>query len=523
MIHKAFPRFTLLAVLLIYAPLALAQQNLSFSGTATGSSEVMGFAPAKVLDNDSTTSWRSASGDSTPWIAVRLPGATEVVDVSLQLGSTNRSSKLQLQFLLNGEWRSMQDVPLDGEPMVTIKLEKPLLTDRLRIQAMDGAGLEISVFNLIGQSYVDESVGEVKKILVNQSGYNLNRPKAFTAPEASDGSRFGIFSVDRPEAPLFEGEVVGGKGYFHEFNPLTEEEFVVKIGDWESFPFRIGPNWLERVTYRSMVDFMLGARHLVGNVTEKRPISFEWRDGDFFNWSLQTLVAMYLSNPEAYKRMEVKGSYVSNDSYPADYRGLWGALDPFAPGTPDVVQLIHWDADVKVSMKLDHEMQKAELAHFLYAWPYLSQWLPRQNFEAVYAFAKSVWAKPDVSEHANSIYDQSPEHNLLSLKTKLGTTKGEMPPGFSVVPNLMMYEVAKSQGEEDAEKYFDAAFRQMTWIIKHLDWEDPMTTKGQRMSEHITMRAFHYFYSQYPDRYPAGLKEKVTDWARMALSRSDNI
>jgi hypothetical protein len=52
---------------------------------------------------------------------------------------------------------------------------------------------------------------------------------------------------------------------------------------------------------------------------------------------------------------------------------------------------------------------------------------------------------------------------------------------------------------------------------------DPMTTKGQRMSEHITMRAFAYFHSQFPDRAPDGLKEKVIEWAKIAISRSDNF
>ncbi|WP_209329263.1 discoidin domain-containing protein [Lunatimonas salinarum] len=523
MSHK-FP-FTILLLFFCSALVfeSASQQNLSFSGQAYVSSEDSGHDASLALDGDDKTSWRSGQEDSTPWITVRLPGATEVVSVHLTLGPLNVSKKVQLQYLLNGEWRKIQDIELAGLRQLEIALQKPLLIDRLRLQSMDALRLDIAMFNLIGQSYVDESVGEVKRILVNQSGYNLHRPKGFTAPEIPDGTVFHIYAADRPNQSLYEGKVVGGKGYFHDFNPEAEEEFFIGIGDLASFSFRIGPNWLERVTYRSMVDFMLGARHMVGNVTEKRPLSFEWRDGDFFNWSLQTLVAMYLSNPEAYQRMEVKGAYVSNDSYPEEYRGLWGDLDPFAPGTPDVVQLIHWDADVKVSMKLDHEMQKAELAHFLYAWPYLSQWLPRQNFEVVYAFAKSVWAKPDVSKHANSIYDQSPEHNLFSLKTKLGTTKGEMPPGFSVVPNLMMYEAARKMGETDAEKYFDAAFRQMEWLIKNLDWQDPMTTKGQRTSEHVTMRAFHFFYSQYPDRCPAGLQEKVNEWAKVAISRSDNM
>lgn len=104
----------------------------------------------------------------------------------------------------------------------------------------------------------------------------------------------------------------------------------------------------------------------------------------------------------------------------------------------------------------------------------------------------------------------------------MGTTKGEMPPGYSVIPNLMMHEVTKKRGEKDAEKYFEAAYRQMEWMIQNLDWKDPIVTKGQRMSEHMTMRAFAYFQNKFPDRAPSGLNEKVTEWAKVVVSRSDN-
>ena len=204
-------------------------------------------------------------------------------------------------------------------------------------------------------------------------------------------------------------------------------------------------------------------------------------------------------------------------------KGKWGSLEPYDENAPDIVKLIHWDVDVKISQQLEHEHQKAELAHFLYAFPYLKQWLPQQNFEIVYNYLKEKWIKADVSKRSTSQYDKSPEHNLLSLKTKLGTTKGELPPGHSVIPNLMMYEVAKKQGEPDAGKYFNAAYQQMTWMIANLDWNNPLTTKGQRMSEHITMRAFAYFYHQYPNKRPKGLFEKVEKWAEIAISRSYNM
>ncbi len=252
--------------------------------------------------------------------------------------------------------------------------------------------MQLSEVLLLGQKYADTSGLENKPVLVNQSGYNLNRSKRFTAPGVKDHTPFAVVNA-RTGKEEFNGKVMGEKGDFSNFNPLSEDEFIVKIKELESFPFRIGPNWLERVTYRNMVDFMLGARHYVGTVDDIRRISFAWRDGDFFNWSMQSLVAMYLSNPEAYERMERKGCYVSNKEFPENYKGLWGKLEAFADDTPDIVQLMHWDADVKISQQLDHEMQKAELAHFLYAWPYIKQWLPQQNFDLVYQYVEDNWGK----------------------------------------------------------------------------------------------------------------------------------
>jgi hypothetical protein len=499
------------------------KNNLSLTGTATASSSQHLSSPNTTIDGDSNTFWSSEAGDLNAWLTVRLPGATELRRISVLFGPERKpNTKFHLQYLLNGEWRNVEKIENNTSEKIDIDLKKELLTDRIRLAAADQQPMQVMEFALFGQVYVDTVDLAAKPILVNQSGYNLNRPKHFSAPEMKDQTPFVIKEVGQ-ESVLFQGVIQGGKGSFSDFNPRSTSEYVVKASDEESFPFRIGPYWLERVSYRLMLDFMIGARHYVGNVTDIRPISFEWRDGDFFNWSLQSLVAMYLSNPEAYERMEVTAGYVPNTSFPENYLGFWGKLEPFAPETPDVVQLIHWDADVKLSQKLDHEMQKAELAHFLYAWPYLEKWLPKQNFDAIYAYAISVWEKEDVSKHSLSQYDLSPEHNLLNLKTQLGTTKGEMPPGFSVIPNLMMYEVALREKAPAAEKYFLAAYNQLEWMITNLDWNDPMTTKGQRMSEHMTMRAFAFFYTQYPDRAPEGLKEKVEEWAKIAISRSDNF
>lgn len=498
------------------------QNNLSLTGTATASSSTNGYEANRVTDGNVGTYWRSGKEDKNPWAIVKLPGATEIVRIGVRTGNVGPAvSDFKLQFMHNGAWKDIWKMSGNTEDYLIVGFDKPVLSDRIRFITDSPEPVELVELELYGQVYVDSTAADVKKILVNQSGYNLNRIKRFSAPTIVGQMEFQVLTM--PEGKeVYRGNLQDGVGDFSDFNPTSESEYVIAVGEHRSYPFRIGVNWLERVTYRNMVDFMVGARHYVGTTKLIRPLSWEWRDGDFFHWAQQSLVSLYMSNPEAFNRMEPTVRYVPNGDFPEKYTGKWGALHPYLPEAPDIVKLIHWDADVKISQQLEHEMQKAELAYFLYAWPSLKQWLPKQNFDVVYAYLKTKWSKSEVEAYSTTQYDQSSSHDLLALKTKLGTTKGELPPGYSVIPNLMMYEVAKSQGEKDAEKYFKAAYNQLEWMIQYLDWNDPMTTKGQRMSEHITMRAFAYFFHKYPDRLPNGLGEKVEDWAKVMISRSDN-
>jgi len=256
-------------------------------------------------------------------------------------------------------------------------------------------------------------------------------------------------------------------------------------------------------------------RHYVGTYKAKCRGSFGWRDDHHFAWVLRALVPQYMSNPAAYQRMPRQVNYEQPQA------GKWGALEPYDEDAPDIVKLIHWGADVTVTQELTHEFLKGELAYFLYAWPMLKQWLPQQNYDAVLAFVEEHWGKARADRKYP--YDTSPEHNLFALKTKLGTTKGELPPGHSIMPNLLMYEVATRDGLPGADKYIDAARAQVDWIVKNLDWEDPQTTKGQRMSEHITMTSLAAFLQLCPEKAPPGLREKIQQWARVMVRRSENM
>ena len=204
---------------------------------------------------------------------LKLPGATEISELAIQLPEgVAVISDFSVQTILNGSWRNVKEITNNTSSQVAIAFDKPILTDRIRLWIKDGGEAAISELLAFGQNYVNSTAGDVKKILVNQSGYNLGRPNRFSATNLPDGSSFVIYQIkDRKQ--VYSGKIEKGKGDFSDFNPISQEEFLIASGSEESFPFRIGPNWLERVTYRNMVDFMVGARHYVGTTDLIRPLS----------------------------------------------------------------------------------------------------------------------------------------------------------------------------------------------------------------------------------------------------------
>lgn len=489
-----------------------------------------------VISDDSR--WVSQKSSAPAWLELALDGKQKLAGIHLYSGyqNTNAIQKFVVQFWSEGAWRDIPSAMFEINRATALAIPfddtVDVTTDKLRVwitaSHQDVARvLEIVVWpasggNLpplaakIARSKNPLQDEPVPLIYLNQSGFNLGKPKRFTAPTLTEGTRFEVRPATGGE-PLFTGKLDAQHiGDVTAFNPEDAREFVVVAGTNSSVPFRIGPWWLERVSYQGAVDFMVDSRHYVGNERAVCQGSFGWRDDHHFGWELNTLVPQWLSNPSAYERMPHQIKYEK----PANPK-LWGALQPYHDDAPDIVKLIHWGADVIVSQGTTHELLKAQLAYFLYAWPSLKDYLPAQNYEVLRDFTFQHWS--DATCDRKYPYDESEGHDLLALKTKVGSTKGSLPPGFSIEPNLLLYEVAKREQLPDAEKYFQAAFKQAEWMIANLDWSAPLVTKGQRMSEFITMTGLAHLLREYPDRAPAGLKDKINAWADVVVRRADNL
>lgn len=363
-------------------------------------------------------------------------------------------------------------------------------------------------------------------VLVNQSGYNLGLPKRFTAPYALDGEPFTV--TDGSGAVRDEGTVEGGVGDFSAFEPADTGPFTVHVdgqaGAGRSVPFGIGAYWIERVSYENAIGFMTGSRCYFGDLRKKADgpglksdvnghpeciKAVTWRDGAHYSMEVPALIDLYLSNPAALARIEVPD---------AVYEGMPVRLPA---DTPEVVRLIHWGVELLLDAEVNDPQLKEQLAAFLYAYPYMDEYIPRNVYERARDHLFAVWGDPRRDRYYWQAYTPH-TGDLFQVYTQVGTGKGELAPGHSVWPNAMMSEVARREGRDDADRYLQAARDQAAWLIANLDLTDPATTKGQRQSEYVLITGLVRFAERFPSAAPDGIEAFVREWAGVVVERSDN-
>jgi hypothetical protein len=394
-------------------------------------------------------------------------------------------------------------------------------------------------------------------IALNQVGYESAGPKRFTAPISGDGTPFLVRAADG-EKPLYQSVVRGNIGDFSGFD-APPGRYVVEVRGGAlapgiSDPFLIRPGFYQDMFWQPAVDFLIDSRSAVGT----HPSAYggcPWRDGAYYDAVIPALVLFHLADPariaamprqidwEAEKKRVLSPDFRFNDKDPGA-RGFMKSvaayyqLDPPAADAPDVVKLVHWGAGFYLVNPVTRDPSKdpdksrihaqtvEQVAYVVWAWPFLKQWLPESFYQKCLGFVfanwtpslgVSPWWDPKTYISIEEIKEGNPMGGLLH------PYKGRHAPGHSIVPNLLMHEVAVREGRADADLYLQAAVKQAEWCVRHLDWNDPRTTKGHRMSEHRTIPNLVWLLQKCPQHAPAGLKEKINAWADVVLSRSENM
>jgi hypothetical protein len=509
--------------------------NVSQGRPATADSTFnSSYPPANAVDGglSDASRWLSTDTPGPHWLEIDLTAEYTLgcAHVHTGFGAGDPVSAFDLQWWNGSAWQTIPGASTGGNTQIDLRIvfASTVTTTKVRFYTTINGFIRVKEVKIFTQGSsgscpaltpsVTPTATPVpvteQRVYVNQSGYNLNKPKRFTAPNADASATFEIRKQGQ-SAVVSSGNVVNKIGDFTTFNPTDIGPYVITVtgtaGVANSVPFNIAPYWIERVSYQRAVDFMVDARCYVGT-DNSCGNAYAWRDGDTFSFEMQSLVAQYFSNPSAYARMPIQGPYVAG----------YGVSAPPAANAPDIVRLMHWGTDRYLKMQANHTLFKEQLAYFLYAYPEMKEYIPVSMYNTVRDYLFPLWGNPERTRYT-STYDIPHTADLFQTYTVIGTGKGSFPPGHSIMPNLMMYEVALREGRSDAQLYFNAAYNNTQWIITSLDWNDPTTTKGQRMSERITMEALSYFQRKYPAQAPAGLLQKITDWANIMIARSDNM
>lgn len=554
------------------AELNLARDAKVNSSSTFSSSKAESIADGIVTDE---SRWLAASNDPMPWIELVFPKPIDigVVDVFSGWKDEPGLDDFDLSFEVDGKQVGTAQGKVRGATAKLSRIEAGVRNvSKLRLTlAKPGFGRirEIAVYKdpstVIGSGLkgmvqfpakVDRSMHQ---IAVNQVGYETMGPKRFTAPLSPDGTPFTIRAKDGNEA-VFKGVIQGNIGDFSSFRPDdSSTRYVIDVRgaslkDKQSDPFLIRRNLYQEQFWQTAVDFLIDTRSVVGT----HPSAFggaPWRDGTYYDAMLPSLVLFYLADRKMIEAMPTQIDWNADKARVTAPDFKFDAKNPCPEGVmdaakgyyqleapkanaPDVVKLIHWGAGyylMKPQLKDPmgdpdklriHAQTVEQISYVVWAWPVLKQWLPESFYQKCRDFCFANW-KPSLE--VSHWWDMKTYLKPEQLKEGnpmgglLHPYKGRHAPGHSIVPNLLMHEVAKREGRDDAAIYLDAAVKQADWCVKNLDWNNPNTTKGHRMSEHRTIPNLVWLLQKYPQQAPAGLKEKISDWVDVALSRSNNL
>ncbi len=529
----------------------------SATATSTLNNQLAEFAIDGITENASR--WVSQDLNSQHRLTLEFGGQRTIEFVKVAMGWSNSvgvwTSPIQNFYIQyrdaqnGGAWTNMDGASVTGNTrsVVTIIPDALVSTDSIRIVSDDDGYVRIA------EIYVfDNSTGELPivalerpEILVNQSGYDIELPKRFTTP----GIDHGVFEIIRlsDQSVVWNGAFLDGRGDFTGFRPKAAgEEYMVRIAGYlRSDPFRIEPYWMERVCLEPAFRFFVDARSVIGDVPSAYGAD-AWRDSAYYCYDVQSLILNYLANPSYYEQMPIEIDYAAQKAMVLDpgfqlvtnqnaedavevARTYYNDFDPpVGDQVPDMIQLLHWgfaylqiktqdwDYASDPAGRQLHTQHVEKFAFFLYAFPHFQQYFTQQYYDDALQFALDNW-----DGESGNLFEVIPT-DILNANVVTSTFKGRNCPGHSILPNLMMYEVAQREGLANAEQFFDAAFNQTEYIISNFSPDNARLTKGQRMSEHQLPSGLFAFMRMYPDRVPSGLQAWIDQWVDVMIARSDN-
>jgi hypothetical protein len=573
-----------LCVLLSLALFALAPagfattNNYALNRPVTVSSTYQANYGSNAVDSvvSDTSRWLGVPASSN-WLEINFTTNVTLAQAHIYTGYQTQSgswiTNIQLQAWSGAVWTNIPGGAITNTNSFAFALTftAPVTSTKLRFFTSDTTYARLREITLwdepqplytgVTGEYVPGAPQLGAPLLVNQIGYQLGAPKRFTAPTLTNGTPFSITTTNSTNA-LFTGNILDGRADFSAFEPASAGPYVIRVSgatNGISYPFLILSNLISAKYTVPAAQFMADSRSGVG--THKSAFGgCPWRDGTYYSFEIPSLVYLLLNERPTIEAMPREINYAAEKSavlatnFPfittTEDSGFLAALrsyytnqpPPLTTNLPDAVACLHFGLGVTLERPSTRDWSGDErprqihaqtvewCAYFLHAWPVLRNWLDDGFYRNVRDFAFAQWSVSSGLTNASASDDDpsSLEIDPLWAASSYGTVdkhpyKGRHAPGHSILPNLLMYQVALREGRSDATNYLNAAKTQAQWIIDNLDWADPRTTKGHRMSEHKMMPGLVYFATQFPNDAPPGLVAKIQSWANVVMSRSDNL
>lgn len=359
--------------------------------------------------------------------------------------------------------------------------------------------------------------------LVNQAGYNLNEPKRFVCYGAPDDTPFYLIN-QRTGKIEYEGKMIFSQGWFSDFNPVTQDEYVIEVkGKGRSVPFWIADHLIEKVSSKLAYDFFVDVRGSEDPVHSNEAKVYGGgpsRDQGAFGLEALFEVLFYSSNPALFDNWTQE----LGDKKCADLIDLilWHAEFAYHhvefngpiltrhgtlgyEGEPRMVY-DYWNT-------LDHLAPVCAAYH-----TFLKSYLSEEKYQAYRKTCLERWEKYDRHKTVRYwTYSIKWVDQGFQEFNEMGNVFGQ-----SVFSNLFMYLCELNEPDGNPEKFLKYAQESAQDIIDNWDFNNPRHMWWIRNGEHITPQALEFFLLVAPDKAPAGTRKKLQAWARHIQQRCNN-
>lgn len=369
----------------------------------------------------------------------------------------------------------------------------------------------------------------ISRPIVNQAGYNLNEAKRFVCYGAENGKKFQIVnakdSLTKKAKSHFSGIIKDYAGDFSSFNPVSTEEFVIKVkGHGYSHPFWIADHLMEGLSSQLAYQFFIdvrGSENPIFSNESKVAGGGPSRDGGAYTLETPFEILLYASNPALF------------DRWHKDFKDN---------NTPDLIKLILWHAEFAYHHRdyngptgyrpysIGHEGSKMQnydyqntLDHLAAACAgyhsFLKPWLSEEQYNHYRNTCIQNWEAYERDKQVRYFIKSDKWVDIGWQEfNEMGNVLGQ-----AIMRNLFMYLSEKNEKDGQPEKFLSYARDAALDVINSWDFNNPRHMWWIRNGEHITPQALAFFLMVAPDEAPQGVKEKLEAWALHMKQKTNNF